>query len=113
MLGLRLDRLLALILLVFPLLNPYSSSADPTGAMVDVEKSAPNVMTVGPAAVAVAKTAPNPEKEATPSPDQPLAEPDAAGMAPTPPPNLDRPIPAATTDASAAVDPDAPIIEQL
>jgi len=113
MLGLRLDRLLALILLVFPLLNPYASFADPTGAMVDVEKSAPNVMTVGPAAVAVAKTAPNPEKEATPSPDQPLAEPDAAGMATTPTPNLDRPIPAATTDASAAVDPDAPIIEQL
>jgi L,D-transpeptidase YcbB len=121
--GLRLDLLIALFLLVFPLLSSRASFADPPGPMVDVEKPAPNVMTVGPAVdadsehatekPADAKPAPL-QKEAAPVPEQPLAEPDVAGTATTTPaPNLDRPIPAVTTDASAAVDPDAPIIEQL
>ena len=44
---LRLDRLIALTLLVFPLLSPRGSLADPTGVMVDVENPVPNAMTVG------------------------------------------------------------------
>ncbi len=121
---LRLDRLIALTLLVFPLLSPRGSLADPTGVMVDVENPVPNAMTVGPPAnadseyatekPADAKSAPNPLKEAAPAPDQPLAEPNAAGTATTTPtPKSDRPIPAARADASAAVDPDVPITEQL
>jgi L,D-transpeptidase YcbB len=121
---LRLDRLIALTLLVFPLLSPRGSLADPTGVMVDVENPVPNAMTVGSPAntdsehatekPADAKTAPNPLKEAAPAPDQPLAEPNAAGTATTTPtPNSDRPIPAARADTSAAVDPDVPITEQL
>jgi L,D-transpeptidase YcbB len=121
---LRLDRLIALTLLVFPLLSPRGSLADPTGVIVDVENPMPNAMTVGPPASADsehatekpadAKTAPNPLKEAAPAPDQPLAEPNAAGTATTTPtPNSDWPIPAARADASTAVDPDVPITEQL
>ena len=121
---LRLDRLIALTLLVFPLLSPRGSLADPTGVMVDAENPVPNAMTVGPPAnadlehatekPADAKTAPNPLKEAAPARDQPLAEPNAPGTATTTPtPNSDRPIPAARADASAAVDPDVPITEQL
>jgi L,D-transpeptidase YcbB len=122
---LRLDRLIALTLLVFPLLSPRGSLADPTGVMVDVENPVANAMTVGPPAnadsehatekPADAKTVPNPLKEAAPAPDQPLAEPKAAGTATTttPTPNSDRSIPAARADASAAVDPDVPITEQL
>jgi L,D-transpeptidase YcbB len=121
---LRLDRLIALTLLVVPLLSPRGSLADPTGVMVDVENPVPNAMTVGSPAntdsehatekPADAKTAPNPLKEAAPAPDQPLAEPNAAETATTTPtPNSDRPIPAARADTSAAVDPDVPITEQL
>jgi hypothetical protein len=126
--GLRLDRLIALTLLVFPLMSPRASLADPIGAIVDVDKPVPNAMTVEPPADADseratekpagsdAKTAPNLRKEAAPvtAPDRPFAHPDAAGTATTTStPNLDRPIPTATTNVSAATNTDAPITEQL
>jgi len=88
---LRFDRLIALTPLVLLLLTPRAVVADSTRASVDADKPAANVETVGPPASASG---------------------DAPGLSPTgivAPGVPSQPV----TEPSAALDPDAPITEQL
>src|ERR1700746_3824012 len=88
---LRLDRLITLTPLVLLLLTPRAAVADPTGAIVDADKAASDVETVGsPAPASGDAPGPFPTVIAAPSvPSQPVTEP------------------------STALDRDAPITEQL
>jgi murein L,D-transpeptidase YcbB/YkuD len=88
---LRLDRLIALTPLVLLLLTPRTALADSTGASVDAGKPASNVETVG--------------SPASASGDAPGASPTAI-VAPSVPSQP-------ATEPSTALDPDAPITEQL
>jgi L,D-transpeptidase YcbB len=88
---LRLDRLITLTPLVLLLLTPRAAVADPTGAIVDADKAASDVETVGsPAPASGDAPGPFPTVIVAPSvPSQPVTEP------------------------STALDRDAPITEQL
>jgi murein L,D-transpeptidase YcbB/YkuD len=90
---LRLDRLIALTPLVLLLLTPRAALADPTGAIVDADKPAPNVETVG-SPPSASGHAPGASATAIVAPSVPSQ-------------------PAAATEPSAALAPDAPITEQL
>jgi murein L,D-transpeptidase YcbB/YkuD len=89
---LRLDRLIASTPLVLLLLTPRAALADPTGAIVDADKPAPNVETVG--SPSASGHAPGASATAIVAPSVPSQ-------------------PAAVTEPSAALGPDAPIAEQL
>jgi L,D-transpeptidase YcbB len=88
---LRLDRLITLTPLILLLLTPRAAVADPTGAIVDADKAASDVETVGsPAPASGDAPGPFPTVIVAPSvPSQPVTEP------------------------STALDRDAPITEQL
>jgi L,D-transpeptidase YcbB len=88
---LRLDRLFALTPLILLLLTPRAALADSTGASVDADKPPPNVETVGSPASASS---------------------DAPGQAPTAIVAPDKPS-QRVTEPGTALDPDAPITEQL
>jgi murein L,D-transpeptidase YcbB/YkuD len=87
----QLDRLVALTSLVLLLLTPRAALADSSGASVDADKPASNVETAG--------------SPASTSGDAPGPSPTAI----VPPNGPSRPV----TEPSTALDPDAPITEQL
>jgi L,D-transpeptidase YcbB len=87
----QLDRLIALTSLVLLLLTPHASLADSSGASVDADKPASNVETAGSSA-STSGDAPGPSPTAIVAPSVPS-----------------RPV----TEPSTALDPDAPITEQL
>jgi murein L,D-transpeptidase YcbB/YkuD len=88
---LRLDRLIVLTALVLLLFTPRATLANPNGASVDADKPASNVETVG--------------SPASASGDAPGPSPTGI-VAPNVPSQL-------VTEPSTALDPDAPITEQL
>jgi L,D-transpeptidase YcbB len=87
----QLDRLVALTSLVLLLLTPRAALADSSGASVDADKPASNVETAGSPA-STSGDAPGPSPTAIVAPNGPS-----------------RPV----TEPSTALDPDAPITEQL
>jgi L,D-transpeptidase YcbB len=87
----QLDRLIALTSLVLLLLTPHAALADSSGASVDADKPASNVETAGSPA-STSGDAPGPSSTAIVAPSVPS-----------------RPV----TEPSTALDPDAPITEQL
>src|SRR5215831_1023469 len=89
--GLRLDRLVALTLLVLLLLTPRAALADPIGAIAATDKPVPKAETVGPPASA-SGDAPGPSPTAIVAPSVPSQH---------------------TTEPSTALDPDAPVTELL
>ena len=97
---LRLERLIALTPLVLLLLTPRAALADPTGAIVDADKPAPNVETVGSPANASERVAEGMATPPTPNAGQPTAASSPTIATPEVPAETGKPINSKTPAAS-------------